>query len=198
VDGNEKCAMKMQIDRILTSVVVLSWDDLRHVSQRGLIHIEYAPGKSLEYLKIWQLTGKGEWSLVCEYWMPHGTTVAARDGMTFSNDYHSAGLAGMLEVIMQHQDSFAAPLIAPGAGLIQVTPPTDQESVAATECMRCAYKSLGLTFCSDPYSLPWHKLRSPRDSGRFGGSSSGEMCRRGQDLRPMTHRTTPEGNERAV
>ena len=150
VDG--KCAMKIQMDRILTSAVVLSWEDLRHVSQRGLIHIEYAPGESLEYLKIWQLTGKGEWSLVCEYWMPHGTTVAARDGMAFSNDYHSARLAAMLEVIMQHQDSFA-PLIAPGAGLIQVTPPTDQESLAATECMRHAYKSLGITFAQIPTAV---------------------------------------------
>jgi hypothetical protein len=73
--------------------------------------------------------------------------------MTFRNDYHSAGLAGMLEVIMQHQDSFTAPLIAPGAGLIQVTLPTDQESVAATECMRHAYESLGLTFAQIPSSV---------------------------------------------
>src|SRR5579862_4027031 len=124
-DPLEKCAMKIQMDRILTSAVVLSWEDLLHVSQRGLIHIEYAPGKSLEYLKVWQLTGKGEWSLVCEYWMPNGTTDATRDGITFSNDYHSAGLAGMLEVIMQHQESSAASLMAPGAGLIQVMLPTD-------------------------------------------------------------------------
>lgn len=145
-----KCAMKIQMDRILTSAVVLSWEDLVHVSQRGLIHIEYAPGKSLEYLKIWQLTGKGEWSLVCEYWMPNGTTAATRDGMTFSNDYHSSGLARMLEVIMQHQESFAASLIAPGAGLIQVTLPTDQESVAATDCMRHAYQGLGMAFTQIP------------------------------------------------
>lgn len=141
-----KCAMKIQMDRILTSAVVLSWEDLVHASQRGLIHIEYAPGKSLEYLKIWQLTGKGEWSLVCEYWMPNGTTSITRDGMTFSNDYHSSGLARMLEVIMQHQEGFVASLIAPGAGLIQVTLPTDQESVAATDCMRHAYQGLGMAF----------------------------------------------------
>ena len=152
--GNGKCAMKIQMDRILTSAVVLSWEDLLHVSQRGLIHIEYAPGKSLRYLKIWQLTGKGEWSLVCEYWMPNGTTAATRDGMTFSNDYHSPGLLEMLEVIMQHQDSFIASPIAPGAGLIQVTRPTDQESIAATDCMRQAYESLGLTFAQIPPDSP--------------------------------------------
>jgi len=147
-----KWAMKIQMDQLLTSAVVLSWKDLRHASQRGLIHIEYAPGKSLEYLKIWQLTGKGEWSLVCEYWMPNGTTASIRDGVRFSNDYHSADLAGMLEVIMQHQESFAASLTAPGAGLIQVTVPTDQESMAAVDCMRHAYESLGLTFAQIPTS----------------------------------------------
>src|SRR5579864_75213 len=151
--ADEKCAMKIQMDRILTSAVVTSWRDLAHGPQKGLIHIEYAPGKSLEYLKIWQLTGKGEWSLVCEYWMPNGTTAAARDGIRFSNDYHSAGLAGMLKIIMQHQESFAAAsLMAPGAGLIQVTLPTDQESMAAMDCMRHAYESLGLTFVQIPTS----------------------------------------------
>ncbi len=151
VDG--KCAMKIQMGRILTSAVVLSWDDLLHVARRGLIHIEYAPGKSFEYLKIWQLTGKGEWSLVCEYWMPNGITTATRDGMTFSNDYHSARLAEMLEVVMQHQDSFTASHIAPGTGLIQVEAPTDQDRVAATDCMKHAYVSLGLTFAQIPATV---------------------------------------------
>jgi hypothetical protein len=29
------------------------------VSQRGLVHIEYAPGKNLLYLKVWDLQEKG-------------------------------------------------------------------------------------------------------------------------------------------
>jgi hypothetical protein len=136
----------IQMDRILTSAVVLSWKDLLHVSQRGLMHIEYVPGKSLQYLKLWDLTGKGEWSLVCEYSMPSGPVPAPRHGIRFSNDYHSAALAEMLETIMQHQDSFAACLVSPGAGLIQVTQPTNQESLAASACMTLAYESLGLPF----------------------------------------------------
>ena len=138
-----------QIDRVLTSAVVMSWEDLLHTSQRGLIHIEYVPGKSLPYLKVWDLTGKGEWSLVCEYWMSHLPTATATRGMTFFNDYHSAGLAGMFEVIMQHQEHFTASVVA-GAGLIQVTLPTEQESLAATVCMKQAYESLGLTFANIP------------------------------------------------
>jgi len=145
--------MKIQMDRLLRSAVVLSWQDLSHGSQSRLIHIEYAPGKLLEYVKIWQLTGKGEWSLVCEYWMPSATTAAARDGMMFSNDYHSVGLTEKLEVIMQHQDSFVASLLAPGAGLIQVMLPTEQESVAATDCMRHAYQGLGIAFDQTPQLL---------------------------------------------
>jgi hypothetical protein len=147
---NRTPMIKVQIDRILESAVVLSWKDLLHPSQRGLIHIEYAPGTRLPYVKIWQLTGRGEWSMVCEYRMPSGPTDTPRDGMTFSNDYHSAGLAEMLDVIMQHQNSFAASSATPGAGMIQVTLPTEQESVAATACMRHAYASLGLTFALIP------------------------------------------------
>ena len=98
--------IKVQIDRILQSAVVLSWKDLLHPSQRGVIHIEYAPGASLPYLKIWQLTGRGEWSLVCKYWMAPGPSGTQVDGMTFSSGYHSTGLAEMLEVILQHRDHF--------------------------------------------------------------------------------------------
>jgi hypothetical protein len=141
--------VKVQMDRILESAVVLSWKDLLHPSQRGLIHVEYAPGTRLPYLKIWQLTGRGEWSLVCEYWMSRGPTDSPGDGMTFSNDYHSAGLAEMLEVIMQHQDNFA-PSLKPGAGLIQVTLPTELESLASGACMRHVYESFGLSFARIP------------------------------------------------
>ncbi|HLJ89282.1 MAG TPA: hypothetical protein VKZ53_20860 [Candidatus Angelobacter sp.] len=141
---------KVQMDRILESAVVLSWKDLTHPSQRGLIHIEYSPGAHLLYLKIWQLMGNGAWSLICEYWMPHGSTDGPRDGMTFRNDYHSSRLAKMLEVIMQHQDNFA-PSLKPGAGLIQVTPPTKQESFASEASMRHVYDIFGLSL-PNPHS----------------------------------------------
>jgi hypothetical protein len=145
-DGNG--IVKIQMDRILESAVVLNWEDLRHVSQRGLIHIEYAPGKSLQYLKVWQLTGKGEWSLVCEYWMSRGpiaTPATPPGGMTFSNGYHSEGLAQMLEVIMEHQGEFV-PSEGPSAGLVQVTRPSEEEKQAANTCMNQTYNRLKLAF----------------------------------------------------
>jgi len=143
--SNQKRAIKIELDRILTSAVVLSWQDVLHAAHGGLIHIEYAPGKTLQYLKVWELTGKGEWSLICEYWMSCGPAGLPRDRITFSNDYHSAGLSDMLDLIMQHQDRFSDSLDRSGAGLIQVTLPTAQESLAAIACMRQAYEDLGLT-----------------------------------------------------
>lgn len=141
--------VKVQMDRILESAVVLSWNDLLRPSQRGLIHIEYAPGTRLPYLKIWQLIGRGEWSLVCEYWMSRGPADSSGGGITFKNDYHSASLAEMLEVIMQYQDNFA-PSLKPEAGLIQVTLPTEQERLASGACMRHVYESFGLSFAHIP------------------------------------------------
>jgi len=59
--------ISIEINHILRSAVVLSWKDLFPIAQRGLVHIEYAPGNRLPSVKILRLTGKGEWSLVCEY-----------------------------------------------------------------------------------------------------------------------------------
>jgi len=137
------------MERILVSAVVLSWKDLVNPSQRGPLHIEYAPGTRFPRLKIRQLTGRGEWILICEY-MSRELTRAPDHRLTFSNGYHSAGLAEMLEVIMQHQDRFVASRVRPWAGSIQVTPPSEQETVAAGACMRHAYECFGLTFAHIP------------------------------------------------
>ena len=139
----------IQMHRILESAVILSWKDLLRPSQRGLIQIEYVPGIHISYLKIWQLTGKGEWSLVCEHWLSHRPAVATEDGTTFSNGYHSTGLAAMLQVIMQHQDQFA-PLRPGSPSSTQVKLPTEQDTLAATACMNQAYASLGLVFTYVP------------------------------------------------
>lgn len=141
--------IRVQIDRILESAVVLSWKDLVHPSQRGPIDIEYAPASDRPYLKIWQLSGRGAWSLVCEYWMARGPTGASVGRLTFSNGYHSAGLAEMLDVVMLHRDNFA-PGLNFGTGLIQVTPPTDQENLKSGACMRHVYESFGLSFAHIP------------------------------------------------
>lgn len=140
----------IQMRRILESAVILSWKDLLPPSQRGLIQIEYVPGTHLSYVKIWQLTEKGEWSLVCEYWLSHRPAIATDDGTTFSNGHHSAGLAAMLQVIMQHKDHFAAPHRPGSPSSIQVRLPTEQDTIEANAFMRQAYESIGLAFTDIP------------------------------------------------
>src|SRR5260370_41200592 len=135
--------MKVRLDRMFDSAVVVSWKDLLDPSQKGWINIDYAPSPSVQYLKVWQLTAKGSWSLICEYWMRQGQTAIPAKGMTFSNEYHSGGLAEELEVIMQHQGTFTPSFGKPGAGLIQVTPPTEHESLPARACLRSAYDGVG-------------------------------------------------------
>jgi len=141
--------LSVLMERILVSAVVLSWKDLVDPSQRGPLHIEYVPGTRFPRLKIRQLTGRGEWILVCEY-VSGELTRAPNHRLTFSNGYHSAGLAEMLEVIMQHQDRFVASRVRPWVGSIQITPPSEQETLAAGACMRHAYECFGLTFAHIP------------------------------------------------
>jgi hypothetical protein len=131
---NGTLTMKTGIDEMLESAVALSWQDLPQTEEKGMIQIEHAPGSSLEYLKIWNLASKGSWDLVCEYWMA-SQLPAGTPKLKFSNGYHSETLAKMLEMIMQQQDDFTASQ-GPGAGLIQVTAPSEQEIQAASICMK--------------------------------------------------------------
>ena len=111
------------LNRLLSSAVVLSWDELMPDLTSGLIHIEYQTGNdgSLEFLKTWASTVWGEWKLVCELWMrplwSHAT------GLRFGTDYHSADFARTLELVVGAE---AAVSVLPNLrSLIQVFPPTD-------------------------------------------------------------------------
>jgi hypothetical protein len=147
-DTNGTLQAKVQLDRMLENAVILSWEDLPHGFETGLVHIEYAPGTNLDYVKIWQLVAKGAWGLICEYWMvPQPAPAGA--GLTFSNGYRSEGLAQMLELIMQHQDNFV-PSMGPGAGMIQVTRPSEETKEAASICMKQAYSHARLEFEHTP------------------------------------------------
>ena len=137
--------VKIPIYRMLESAVVLSWRDLVKTSSRDLIQVEYgtAPERSLQYLKIWRLAGRGAWNLICEYWMCLGSSPVPKAGLTFSNGYNSAALAEMLEFIMQHQNSFSATFGTSSVGLLQVQTPTKEATSTARNCMSEAYKRIG-------------------------------------------------------
>jgi hypothetical protein len=128
--------------RLLECAVILSWEDLMPAAaQSDLIHIEYPTelSPSLEYLMIWSCTSRGYWNPVGEYWMC--ATSSHASGLSFSHGYHSGDLARMLDLIMQHQDTFLRS--SDCHGLIQVHPPTEEERMAADATMKEAFGHAG-------------------------------------------------------
>ena len=121
------------LEQILESAIVASWEGLTHGAQLGLIHIEYnfAARGTLDDLRIWSSLSRGYWLLVCEYWMSASKTHSR--GAHFDNGYHSEGLAQALEFVMQHQNALALPPNLGRPGLLQIPHPTKAEvSTAAT------------------------------------------------------------------
>src|SRR6266516_3921517 len=120
------------LERILESAIVVSWADLMCGAQTGLIHIEYgfAASGTLDYLQVWSSITRGHWLLACAYRMSaSGFHVS---GVHFDNGYASEGLAHVLELVIAHQNAFAAPRNLDRAGLLQIATPTQQEISAAT------------------------------------------------------------------
>jgi hypothetical protein len=109
----------------LKSAVVLGWDELMPDSTSGLIHVEYqaADEGSLDFLKIWASTIRGQWKLICEFWMRPLWSHSA--GVRFGSEYHSVDFARTLELVLGPADAFS---LAPNLrGLVQVSPPTEEE-----------------------------------------------------------------------
>ena len=124
-------------DRILECAVMLNWNDLMRDTP-GQVHIECsnAADRTVEFLKIWSSRLRGNWSLVCEYWMEPRATIAA--GVTYSNGYASIALSEMLHMIMQHQGAFPSNYQPLGMDLIQIKAPTTGDLDAARQCMDAA------------------------------------------------------------
>jgi hypothetical protein len=130
------------LEGILESAVVVSWADLMRGAQTGLIHIEYAfaPGGTLDYLKLWSSITPGHWLLACEYWMTTSTFHSC--GVSFDNGYQCQGLAHILQSVMQHQDSFSLPTDSGRQGLLQIPTPTEEEITAAAASVSEAFAHL--------------------------------------------------------
>lgn len=130
------------LERILESAVVINWDDLMRGTHAGLIHIEYGfAGATLDYLKVWSSLSRGHWLLACEYWMSLNPFHGA--GVGFENGYKSEGLAHILEITMQHQNSFVLPPNLGRQGLIQISIPTKEQSAAAAAYVNESLRRLG-------------------------------------------------------
>jgi hypothetical protein len=130
------------LEQVLESAVVVSWADLTRGTPAGLIHIEYgfAAGNTLDYLKVWSSLSRGHWLLACQYWMSANTFHVA--GVGFENGYQSEGLAHILELTMQHQNSFVLPPNLGRQGLLQISPPTAIQIAAATALINVAVDHL--------------------------------------------------------
>lgn len=138
-----KSEVNQSLERTLESAVIVSWADLTHEAQTGLIHIEYgfAPTGTLDYLKVWSSLTRGHWLLACEYWMSESTFHGA--GVRFENGYESEGLSNILERVMQNQTSFVLPENMGRQGLLQISSPTEEDRSAAGEWIRDTFDRLG-------------------------------------------------------
>jgi hypothetical protein len=153
---SKKPIKRVQINRVLESAVVLSWNDLVKGLHRVIIHVEYgiAPEPSLQYLKIWLSRTPGMWDLICEYWISPGPSLIPAAGLTFSNGYYSSDLEQILEQTIQHRDGFSDPLCGKsGVNLIRVPAPTEDDTLNARTCISEAYGRLGLVYASTPDRL---------------------------------------------
>ena len=131
------------VERILESAVVVSWADLMRGAQSGTVHIEYdfSAGRTLDHLQVWASVRRGYWFLACSYWM--SASKLHDSGVHFDNGYQSEGLAHILTMVMQHQSAFALPPNLGRLGVLQITTPSEIESMAAAASVRDATNCVG-------------------------------------------------------
>jgi hypothetical protein len=144
-------ATNLQIEQILESAVILSWNELLSGSDSAMVHVEYAtaPEPCLQYLKIWRSAKQANWDLICEYWISAGSPGAGapRIGLTFGPSYHSPRMTEILETILRHQGQIPDALCGETKlNLIVVASPTPQERLGAARCISEAFEQRGLSF----------------------------------------------------
>ena len=121
----------LPLNTILESAVVLSWASFGQPSGGGMVRVEYHVGAdlSVEYLKIWSAASAGYLSLVCDYAVavhrPNGA------GARFANGFHSRDLGRFLDSILMNQNLFSHDCRANRNVLIQVRPPSDEQTTQA-------------------------------------------------------------------
>jgi hypothetical protein len=142
-------ATHRQIEDILESAVILSWNELLSGSHSAMVHVEYAtaPEPCLQYLKIWRFEKQRKWDLICEYWISAGSAGTPKIGLTFGPSYHSPRLSEILESVLQEQKDIPDALSGETKlNLIVVAVPTPEERLSATRCISDAYEQRGLSF----------------------------------------------------
>jgi hypothetical protein len=141
-------AQTVLLNRLLSSAVILSWDELMPDPTSGLMHIEYQSGDdgSLDFVKIWSSTVWGEWNLVCELWMR--TRWSHVTGVRFGSDYHSVNFARTLELVAGYERPLS--LLPSLRSLIQVFPPSEVQRRDAEVLTMVVLDSHGSTLTDAP------------------------------------------------
>jgi len=142
IDESSPASTNIGIRSILESVMVLSWPEVMKEYPSGLLHVEYRTGPDdfIECLTVLSSGVRGYWQLVCEYW--NSALWSHERGLSFGDGRSSARMAEMLEFVMDHQDAFLRRSTPTHDLLLQVNPPTAQQTTAAKECMRQAVQSI--------------------------------------------------------
>jgi hypothetical protein len=144
-------ATNLQLEQVLESAVILSWNELLSGSDSAVVQVEYAtaPEPCLQYLKIWRSTKQKQWELICEYWISAGSAGAPHIGLTFGRGYHSGRLTEILESVLQHQGGIPDALSGETkVNVIVIALPSAHERLSATRCISEAYEQRGLSFAS--------------------------------------------------
>ena len=140
--ASTKTPLRRSLARLLKSAVVMSWTDLIADGQSGIVHVDcrFGDKNAIDHLTIWVATQRGEWRLAGEYSMSRAKKSIA--GMSFESSYRSEKLACTLDMILEHQNSFA-PLPNLGRdGLIEVEQPTLRERRIAESTIASMLRSL--------------------------------------------------------
>jgi hypothetical protein len=142
IAGSSPASTNIEISSILEAVMVLGWPEVMKEYPSGLLHVQYRTGSDdfIEYLKVFSSGVRGYWQLVCEYWV--SALWSHEVGLSFGNGRSSAVVTEMLEFVMDHQSAFLRRSTPTHDLLLQVYPPTEQETTAAKECMRQAVQSI--------------------------------------------------------
>lgn len=133
--SNSSPAVPLSLKGMLSNALVVNWNELMSESVASQVQIEYhvGPAGSIDFLKVWAAVLRGQWDLICSYWMYPSSS--RQSGLQFANGQKSDTFRGMLDSIMQHQQLFLVET-APGAdGMIQVSPPTEKERSSALQMM---------------------------------------------------------------
>lgn len=126
----------------LSNTLVFNWNDLMPQSAAGQIQIEYhvEPAGNVEFLKVWGATIRGHWDLICSCWARSGSSTQSE--LQFANGHKSDTIRGTLDSIMQHQNLFRVGTVPNTNCMIQVSPPTEKERIAALEMMDVLHERL--------------------------------------------------------